>query len=210
MFRTALAAVTALLLAPAAAQGATLVSYDPATGLTLSGDATDSTIFVSLVPAGGGSLYRAADGDPNALVAGSRCGRTTAAQGTQVADCQITGAQAMTANAGGGNDRVQILGDIGPATLNGGGGNDLLGGESLTSPVTIDGGEGQDIVAGGSGSDQLKRGPGPDALLLAPGADNAQGGDDDDMLIVVGPDVAAEPVPAPDRVDGGGGTDLVV
>lgn len=68
-------------------------------------------------------------------------------------------------------------------TLNAGGGNDVLHAAASLLPLTLAGNAGNDILVGGSAGDKLVGGAGRDLLIGGAAADLLLGGDDDDILI---------------------------
>ncbi|MCI0456098.1 MAG: DUF4394 domain-containing protein [Gemmataceae bacterium] len=109
-------------------------------------------------------------------------------------DSGTAGVQSITANtvtalsvdAGGGNDRVQITTGValamgGLVTLQGGLGDDILIGGATVD--LIDGGIGNDFLGGGGGNDTLVGGEGNDTLDGDGGADQFFGGEGSDQMI---------------------------
>src|SRR3954447_23927273 len=175
--RPALVATLAvLLLAPAAAQAFTIVSYDGSNGLNVIGDGSGSDISTDARTVSGAEEYVVGGTDPNSLLPGG--GSVRSADG-QVLECQLGAARKMTANLGAGDDLLGlgvVGGNLGPTTVNGGDGNDRIGGSSVLSPLIIDGGNGDDFLLGGSAADTFNGGEGNDNMHLNAGADNASGG----------------------------------
>ena len=69
---------------------------------------------------------------------------------------------AVTLDAGAGDDRIEAPNDAPPLTLRGGEGNDQVQGG--TGPDVVDGGPGNDSVDGRAGEDTVLGGPGDDAV----------------------------------------------
>lgn len=111
----------------------------------------------------GGDVCAHAGEDPNELV------------------CDAPTIAGFEVNAGGGEDRVRVAGDvIAPVTMRGGGGNDVLVGGSAADRLV--GGLGDDRLVGGRGDDQLYGGPDDDLLIGGPGNDLLRGGPGTDTL----------------------------
>lgn len=85
-------------------------------------------------------------------------------------------------NAGGGDDAVQLAGDVPvPVTLRGEGGNDRLAGGAGADKLL--GGPGNDALFGRGGNDWLLGGPGNDHLVGGPGDDVLKGGPGVDSVV---------------------------
>ncbi len=122
-------------------------------------------VIDSVVPLDVGSTICAhPEGNPNELVCDA----------PQIAGFEV--------NAGGGNDRVAVAGEISiPVTIRGGAGNDSLFGGA--GPDKLIGGEGNDHLVGGRGDDVLFGGEGKDVLIGGLGDDILRGGYGEDTLI---------------------------
>lgn len=95
--------------------------------------------------------------------------------------CEAPAISGFEVNAGGGNDKVILSGDIPiPATLRGDPGNDVLIGGGVSDKIL--GGPGGDVVSGRRGDDWLFGGPGDDRLIGGPGNDQLRGGPGTDFL----------------------------
>ena len=138
-------------------------------------------------------------------------------------------------DAGAGDDRVVVAGDVrrsatliggaGDDVLKGGGGDDLLlggaGGDvllALKGDNTLAGGDGDDVLRTGTGNDRLSGGDGDDLLagragddLLfgQNGADRMNGGDGDDALDGGGGDDFLNGLGGDDVLVGGAGADVL-
>jgi RTX calcium-binding nonapeptide repeat (4 copies) len=116
-------------------------------------------------------------------------------------------ADSFLLQGGSGADRLLISDEpelnVVPATLSGGGGPDRLQDQNPAGR-TLDGGDGTDTLEGGSGDEILRGGPGNDEIDGAGGRDNVSGGDGDDTLF--GDHFEA---PASDVIDGGPGFDRI-
>jgi Ca2+-binding RTX toxin-like protein len=124
--------------------------------------------------------------------------------GTKGDDVIYTGNGADTVDGRGGNDRIcthggsdYVRGGTGNDRISAGGGADDAGGQAGNDRVQgvsgndkVQGSLGDDVVRGGAGNDRLNGGPGADRLF----------GEADNDVLAGGSD-------APDRCDGGGGTD---
>lgn len=128
--------------------------------------ATDGRQYVidSVVPLEvGGEVCVHAGEDPNELV------------------CDAPSIAGFEVNAGGGDDRVRVAGQIVvPVTMRGGPGDDVLVGGSGADKLI--GGSGDDRLLGGRGDDRLFGGPGDDTLSGGPGNDLLSGGPGMDKL----------------------------
>ena len=98
------------------------------------------------------------------------------------------GADAISVEAGQGDDVVIAAADLGTSvlagdgvdTINGGGGADVLNGQDGDDVIT--GGGGADTIEGGDGNDSLTAGTGDDSVDAGDGNDTVSGGDGDDVL----------------------------
>jgi hypothetical protein len=100
--------------------------------------------------------------------------------------CQATAISGFEVNAGGGDDTVDVAGNI-------------------PVPVTIRGGPGADSLTGGGGPDKLIGGPGNDRLAGRGGADALYGGSGDDVLYGGSGNDALWGGPGQDSLVGGSG-----
>lgn len=98
-------------------------------------------------------------------------------------------------NAGGGHDRVRIVGVHesfdGELRINGQRGNDVLNADNVDVAITMFGGAGRDTLVGGRRADQMFGGGGDDRIMGGRGNDMVCGGRGNDMM------------------DGGDGTDQI-
>lgn len=96
--------------------------------------------------------------------------------------CDAPSIAGFEVNAGGGDDRVHVVGSVAvPVTMRGGAGDDrLIGGAGADKLI---GGAGNDRLIGGRGDDQLYGGPGDDVLVGGPGNDLLNGGPGADSLV---------------------------
>jgi hypothetical protein len=192
------------LLAPAAAQANTVISWSAAR-LSATNDGAGTTV----------SLYtrelQLEDGSFHTFPAFSIGGPVT----YPTADCiedntyiVCSDSASFLLQGGGGVDTLSISDEAElnaiPATLNGAGGNDKLQDFSPANR-TLDGGDGNDVMFGSDGDDTLRGGPGNDEVDGEGGRDNVAGGDGDDKLY--GDHFKA---PAADVIDGGPGYDRVI
>lgn len=170
----------ALMLAPAAAEGAINVSADPERGtVTVTADAgtsdelyvTDHSCRGSCFPS---SISVASETTP--LVAGANCIKLTYPDGSTQVQCGIA-AELVSVDSGDGNDEVTVGGTSAfrPTYSVVLGDGDDVGHEYKTTDSTIDGGAGDDVidglhtVLGGDGDDvitgfELSGGDGDDTL----------------------------------------------
>jgi Ca2+-binding RTX toxin-like protein len=164
----ALLALQAPALADAAASTYTvlLAGGDEATTIQiwLSPDGRDYVIDSAAPLDVGGTICSHPEGNSNELV------------------CSAPSIAGFEVNAGGGDDRVTVAGDISvPVTIRGGAGSDfLLGGAGSDKLI---GGEGNDHLVGGRGNDVLYGGEGRDVLIGGLGNDLLRGGYGEDTLI---------------------------
>ncbi len=189
--RIVIAAVAAVLAAPAAAQATTTVSLS-ADGrvLALSGNGDPSDLTVT---ADGDAVVLRQTFDPamdtaDYFEAGERC--VEDGLGTQVhvrCPATDTALRRITGTLGGGVDWVQVfIAFPGGVTLDGGDGDDFLdaysGSGTATHAATLTGGEGADSLEGDDGDDELDGGAGGDSLRGRGGADSLRGGPAGDTL----------------------------
>ncbi len=166
---TMLTALAVLSAAPAQAEG-------PLT-LLLTGGNEDNFIRISLSPDGRDYVIQSRV----VLEAGGDLCRHPEERQTELL-CEAPAISGFEVNAGGGNDKVILSGDIPiPATLRGGPGNDTLAGGGVSDKIL--GGTGNDILGGRRGDDWLFGGPGDDHLIGGPGNDQLRGGPGTDMLV---------------------------
>ena len=191
------------LLAPAAAQANTVISWSQAQlSATNDGAGTSVNLYTRELPltGGGTGVFPAFSIGGAATYPTDHCLEDG---GYIVCDP----ADSFLLQGGGGTDALGIADEpelnAVPATLNGGGGTDRL---QDFSPVgrTLDGGGGDDVLEGSGGDDILRGGPGNDEVDGEAGRDNVSGGDGDDKLF----GDHFEP-PAADVIDGGPGFDRV-
>lgn len=123
-----------------------------------------SYVIDSIVPLEVGvSICTNPEGNPNELI------------------CEAPLIAGFEVNAGGGNDKVVVSGDIAvPVTMRGASGNDYLCGGSGADKLI--GGSGRDRLLGGKGDDALYGGAGLDVLIGGPGSDLLRGGAGLDVL----------------------------
>ncbi len=96
-------------------------------------------------------------------------------------ECEAAAIGGFEINAGPGDDRVVLSGEVTvPATIRGGGGNDKLVGGSGDDKLL--GGAGDDKLVGRGGDDWLYGGAGEDELYGGPGDDRLAGGPGGDAL----------------------------
>ena len=87
---------------------------------------------------------------------------------------EYSGVSQITANAGNGNDIIELVGILSDSELTGGSGDDqLLGGDGVDQ---LNGGIGADFLSGGDNNDVLLAGPGDDFLEGGAGDDILDGG----------------------------------
>jgi len=204
----ALTLVTLALL-PAPAFALTIISYSPATGVLVQGDANSEGMAVALSsndfiasPASFGSFPGGIP--PGVLAASSGCGVLSSG----AIRCALTGNRIVTANLGDAADGISATGT------------------SFTLDLFVNGEGGDDRLFGGSGFDSIRGGPGADSLDGRLGDDLLQGGDGNDLFA---PNTGVDPggtdtmrgdagndtfkdsgraVVSPDLFDGGAGTDV--
>lgn len=116
---------------------------------------------------------------------------------------------------GGGDDSLDVTGDV-PVAASGESGNDGL--QAGTGAVAFDGGDGNDTLTGGGGADGLTGGGGDDAIDAGAGADVVDAGDGadvvdggagDDTLRGGGGNDQLNGTSGNDTVDGGDGNDTI-
>jgi hypothetical protein len=212
MRRPLLLALVAAALAPAEAAATYTVSYDPATGLLVQGDATGEGVLVTFrdTPrrfgfAGlGASLPGVGQSAQGTFQAGPGCATNSAGQ----IECQAPANPVVTARLGDGFDAFTF-------------------GAGLVADGFIDGEGGPDVITGGPGFDAIAGGPGDDQLGGRNGNDVLEGGDGDDVFAADaggaadgdGSDIlrggagsdrlrASLSATHPDRFEGGAGTDV--
>ena len=218
--RTALLAVAALLVLPGQASAATVTYTPPTPGggkgsldppriavLAAPGEANDITVEPQ--DASGHRVIRDAgaplDGNCERLDARAlRCPAATVSVDAGDRDDRVRGA--TTATGGPGDDVLEAVdiadGGDGDDVLTGriargGAGDDRLtapSGDNLYGATELDGGPGDDLLADGALDGRLLPGPGRDVAL---------GGGGDDTI------VDEDPEPAADRLEAGGGVDLL-
>lgn len=133
-------------------------------------------------------------GGVDALPAG--CFRNTA----NSIHCPVELVDAISITLGGGDDTVEIEGELTEDMgLDGGGGNDDL--ESGDGNDDLEGGPGRDKLNGGKGRDDREGGPGNDTLEASPGNDTQNGGGGNDKLYGG---------PGKDNQKGGAGNDILL
>jgi Ca2+-binding RTX toxin-like protein len=153
--------VLALLAAPAAAGAATIELTDSEADQTssfrvLGDEGPDDLRIVNTVSAGLDVF------DPSRPVSGPTTRCTTLNE--HYVHCQGIGAGIVDVDAGGGNDRVTVVGSLGLHTLLGGAGSDYLQGGS--GDDVIDGGAGNDTITSSEGRDMEYGGEGNDAFVV--------------------------------------------
>ena len=193
------------LLAPAAAQADTVISWSQARlAATNDGAGTSVNLYTRELPLSGGGTFIF----PAFSIGGAASWSPADACLEDGGYIVCNPADSFLLQGGGGTDALGIADEpelnAVPATLNGGGGTDRL---QDFSPVgrTLDGGGGDDVLEGAGGDDVLRGGPGNDEVDGEGGRDNVSGGDGDDKLYGdhFGP-------PAADVIDGGPGFDRVI
>ena len=110
-------------------------------------------------------------------------------------DSSVSQLNRIVVNAGGGHDRVRIVGVHssfdGELRINGQRGNDILNADNVDAAITMFGGAGRDTMMGGRRADRMFGGGGDDRIMGGQGNDMVCGGRGNDML------------------DGGSGTDQI-
>jgi Ca2+-binding RTX toxin-like protein len=152
--RSALLAAALLLLAPAAAQAAT-VSLAGATLSYVAAEGEANDLSVSLAA----GVYTLTDAAGEPVTAGAGCLQVLPAQAT----CPSAGITLLSLDA---RDRADVI-HIGPGTAN----------------ATLTGGAGDDVITGGDGADTLNGGTDADRLDGGAGIDTLNGDWGDDTLI---------------------------
>ena len=197
-------AASFVLLAPAAAQAGSHITWTPQL-LTVTTDGAGDVVSLytrSYVISGETVVFPAfTTGGPTTWEPNANCVEDA---GYIVCDA----AASFLFQGGGGTDTLSISNEpelnAVPATLNGGGGNDKVQDFSAAAR-TLDGGEGNDVMFGSDGNDTMNGGNGNDEVDGEGGNDNVSGGAGDDKLF--GDHFKA---PGSDVVDGGPGFDRII
>lgn len=115
----------------------------------------------------------------------------------------------ITANAGEGNDIIELLGVRSDARLMGGSGDDdLFGGRGND---LLEGEDGDDYLSGGAGEDELLGGDGNDFLEGGAGDDTLEGGDGHDGVSYSDASSGVQiDLPSGEVMDGEGGEDILI
>jgi len=140
--------------------------------------------------------------DDAGLTAGTGCFKVSG----PMAACRISAGQRYELLTGGGDDRVEIVGDDTPGgSTDLGSGNDRFTGRAAADAVH--GGDGDDIIRGGAGNDALVGDGGADQVAGDAGNDAIDGGAGDDQLEFGGAAIPAGVGGGADDLRGGAGKD---
>ncbi|MDO9357004.1 MAG: hypothetical protein Q7T55_25125, partial [Solirubrobacteraceae bacterium] len=129
-----------------------------ATGtLTYAGTDAAESVTIESITAGGVKFFHLNAGQI-ATPFPSGCSAQSAAAGTQIVSCTITGLTDVTVLAAGGNDTIVETGLSKPSFVRGGAGDDRLTGGSAA-----------DTIYGGGGVDAVNSGPAIDSIYVRDG-----------------------------------------
>jgi Ca2+-binding RTX toxin-like protein len=197
-----LALLTAILLAPATADAATVtVTQNTVQFVAAPGELNQVVVTFQA----GGQPVTVRDGGGAPLTPSGGCTAIDAVS----ASCAGTAITAARLDLGDNNDSLTTFApEVGTVDVTGGPGIDTLAGGRGSD--VLDGGDGNDLLDGGEGDDDLRGAANDDGLLGGPGNDRLHGGADTDHLLGHDGDDRLTGAAGVDHLDGGPGNDELV